>query len=144
MSINPQRRRLLKWLATGIGASSIQALAGPTVPAASRSYAVVVIGGGFAGATFARTLRRLDANVGITLVEPCHQYHCCPMGVEYLVGKRDEETLVFGYEQLRAEGIEVVQSFSMTNQGTLNRLAQLLHPCTFLSALPTMSLLWMR
>ena len=108
MSINPQRRRLLKWLATGIGASSIQALARPEVPAAARSYAVVVIGGGFAGATFARTLRRLDANVGITLVEPCHQYHCCPMGVEYLVGKRDEETLVFGYEQLRAEGIEVV------------------------------------
>lgn len=29
-------------------------------------------------------------------------------GVEYLVGKRDEETLIFGYAQLRAEGIEVV------------------------------------
>lgn len=108
MSINSQRRLLLKWLATGIGASSIHALARPALPATVHSYAVVVIGGGFAGATFARTLRRLDTSVGITLVEPCRQYHCCPLGVEYLVGKRDEETLVFGYEQLRAEGIEVL------------------------------------
>ncbi|OLF54100.1 hypothetical protein BTN82_13680 [Pseudomonas chlororaphis] len=106
--MNLQRRRLLKWLATGIGASSIQALARPAGPVKARSYRVVVIGGGFAGATFARTLRRLDANVGITLVEPNRQYHCCPLGVEYLVGKRDEKTLVFGYEQLRAEGIDVV------------------------------------
>ncbi|WP_081375466.1 FAD-dependent oxidoreductase [Pseudomonas chlororaphis] len=108
MPMNLQRRRLLKWLATGIGASSIQALARPAGPVKARSYRVVVIGGGFAGATFARTLRRLDANVGITLVEPNRQYHCCPLGVEYLVGKRDEKTLVFGYEQLRAEGIDVV------------------------------------
>ncbi|MFJ3521406.1 FAD-dependent oxidoreductase [Pseudomonas sp. NPDC090203] len=106
--MNYQRRRLLKWLATGIGASSFQAFAGPVVPAATRSYAVVVIGGGFAGATFARTLRRLDANVCITLVEPSRQYHCCLLGGEYLVGKRNEETLVFGYEQLRVEGIKVV------------------------------------
>ncbi|MFJ4384027.1 FAD-dependent oxidoreductase [Pseudomonas sp. NPDC089408] len=108
MSINRKRRLLLKWLATGIGAASIQTLARPMVPMATRSYAVVVIGGGFAGATFARTLRRLDTNVKITLIEPSQQYHCCPLGVEYLVNKRDEETLVFGYEQLRAEGIEVI------------------------------------
>lgn len=108
MSMNPQRRRLLRWLATGIGVSSIRALARPAEPVAAYSYAVVVIGGGFAGATFARTLKRLDGNVRITLIEPCRKYHCCPLGVEYLVGKRDERTLVFGYEQLCAEGIEVV------------------------------------
>ncbi|WP_161906156.1 FAD-dependent oxidoreductase [Pseudomonas sp. L13] len=106
--MNPQRRLLLKWLATGIGASSIQALASTAMPAAPPSYRVVVIGGGFAGATFARTLRRLDSKVGITLVEPGRQYHCCPLGAEYLVGKRDEKTLIFGYEQLCAEGIEVI------------------------------------
>lgn len=108
MSINPQRRMLLKWLATGIGVSSIQAFARPVVPVSVSSHGVVVIGGGFAGATFARTLRRLDANVSITLVEPSRRYHCCPLGVEFLVGKRDEATLVFGYEQLCAEGIEVI------------------------------------
>ncbi|MBN1080515.1 NAD(P)/FAD-dependent oxidoreductase [Pseudomonas sp. 1079] len=80
MSMNPQRRLLLRWLATGIGVSSIQALARPAVAVTAHSYAVVVIGGGFAGATFARTLRRLDANVGITLVEPSRQYHCCLLG----------------------------------------------------------------
>ncbi|EIK73140.1 pyridine nucleotide-disulfide oxidoreductase [Pseudomonas synxantha BG33R] len=106
--MNRQRRLLLKWLATGIGASSIQTLATPMGHVTASSYAVVVIVGGFAGATFARTLRRLDSSVGITLVEPSPQYHCCPLGVEYLVGKRDEETLIFGYAQLRAEGIEVV------------------------------------
>ncbi|MBX8474267.1 NAD(P)/FAD-dependent oxidoreductase [Pseudomonas cichorii] len=106
--MSPQRRMLLKWLATGIGASSIQAMALPVLPVVTRSYTVLVIGGGFAGATFARTLRRLDANVDITLIEPSRQYHCCPLGVEYLVSKRDEETLVFGYERLRAEGIKVI------------------------------------
>ncbi|WP_236166907.1 FAD-dependent oxidoreductase [Pseudomonas fulva] len=99
---------MLKWLATGIGASSIQILARPMVPVTTCSYAVVVIGGGFAGATFARTLKRLDANVKVTLIEPNQQYHSCLLGGEYLVNKRDEETLIFGYEQLRVEGIEVI------------------------------------
>ncbi|WP_052659272.1 FAD-dependent oxidoreductase [Pseudomonas sp. LFM046] len=113
--MDEQRRRLLKWLSGGVGLSVIPALARAGITAAgAEKRSVLVIGGGFAGATFARTLRRLDPAISITLVEPSREYHSCPLGIEYLVGKRAEETLVFGYDRLRAEGIEIVHQRALS------------------------------
>jgi len=39
---------------------------------------VVVIGGGFAGATCARTLKRLDPGIAVTLVEANRTFLSCP------------------------------------------------------------------
>ncbi|WPO46643.1 FAD-dependent oxidoreductase [Pseudomonas sp. S1Bt23] len=104
-----ERRTLLKWLATGAGFAALDAVAGPALKFASTErFKVVVIGGGFAGATFARTLRHLAPNVNITLIEENPKYHCGPLGAECLVDKRDEKTLTFDYAKLAAEGITVV------------------------------------
>ncbi|MGE7958416.1 FAD-dependent oxidoreductase [Pseudomonas sp. NPDC089530] len=104
-----ERRTLLKWLATGAGVAALDAVAGPTLKFASaEAFKVVVIGGGFAGATFARTLRHLAPDVKITLIEENPKYHCGPLGAEYLVDKRDEKTLTFDYTKLAAEGINIV------------------------------------
>ncbi|BBN57395.1 hypothetical protein TRE132_55200 [Pseudomonas chlororaphis subsp. aurantiaca] len=104
-----ERRKLLKWLATGAGFAVLGAVAGPVIKTAyPEKLRVVVIGGGFAGATFARALRRLDPNVHITLIEENPQYHCGPLGAEYLVDKRDEKTLTFDYKNLAFEGITIV------------------------------------
>lgn len=104
-----ERRKLLKYLATGAGLAALEAVAGPAINIPYiATFKVVVIGGGFAGATFARMLRRLDPQVNITLIEKNPEYHCDPLGAEYLVDKRDEKTLTFNYTRLELEGINVV------------------------------------
>ena len=42
---------------------------------------VVVVGGGFGGATCAKYLRRADATLDVTLVEPHPQFMTCPFSV---------------------------------------------------------------
>lgn len=64
------------------------------------SKKIVIIGGGFAGATLANTLHTLDKTLHITLIEPNKYYHSCPLGAEYLVGKRTKESLTFSYRNL--------------------------------------------
>ncbi|VVP34036.1 Sulfide dehydrogenase [flavocytochrome c] flavoprotein chain [Pseudomonas fluorescens] len=112
--MNNQRRRLLRWLATGVGFSAVHALAAGSIQSGAPSTKVVVIGGGFAGATFARTLHRLDPTVSITLIEPNRHYHCCPLGAEFLVGKRSEQSLMFSYDKLIESGIEVVYDYALS------------------------------
>lgn len=64
------------------------------------TYSIVIIGGGFAGATFAKSMRALQPSIKITLIEPNEYYYSCPMGAEYLVAKRPLATLRFSYQTL--------------------------------------------
>src|SRR3954451_19779833 len=68
---------------------------------------VVVIGGGFAGATCARTLKRLDPKLAVTLVEPNAEYIACPFSNLVIAGLRDLRDQQFGYDKVRAAGIEL-------------------------------------
>ena len=53
---------------------------------------VVVIGGGFGGATAARYIRQLDPAVEVTLIEPNRVFHTCPFSNYVLAGfKRMED-----------------------------------------------------
>src|SRR4051794_6838533 len=69
---------------------------------------VVVIGGGFAGATCARALKRLDPRLSVALVEPNAAYTACPFSNLVIAGLRDLRDQQFGYEKVRAAGIELV------------------------------------
>src|SRR4051812_37652589 len=64
---------------------------------------VVVIGGGFAGATCARDLQR--SGLAVTLAEPNPLYTACPFSNEVIAGLRPFEAQRFGYDALRAEGV---------------------------------------
>lgn len=64
---------------------------------------VVVIGGGFAGATCARELKRRNLNV--TLVEPSTTYSSCPCSNSVLAGLRPLSAQQFGYDALKRDGI---------------------------------------
>ena len=66
---------------------------------------VVVIGGGFAGATCARYLHR--AGVKVTLVEPAATYVACPFSNGVLAGLRDIKDQTFTYDALKAEGLAI-------------------------------------
>src|SRR4051794_28227153 len=68
---------------------------------------VVVIGGGFAGAPCARALKRLDPRLSVTLVEPNAEYTACPFSNLVIAGLRDLRDQQFGYNKVRASGIEL-------------------------------------
>src|ERR1700739_1586033 len=82
-----------------------------TFPCPSRAQAIariVVIGGGFGGATCARALRRIDAKFQVTLVEPNRIFTACPFSNEVIAGLRDIEAQQFSYDRIAAEGGSVI------------------------------------
>lgn len=82
----------------------------PAIGRAQTAAHVVVVGGGFGGATAARYLRRADPDLRITLVEPNERFVTCPFSNLYLGGLRDFDSITHGYDGLRAAGIEVVHA----------------------------------
>lgn len=70
---------------------------------------VVIIGGGFAGATCARYLRRAGAALDITLVEPNAQYVTCPFSNAVIAGMKSLSALTVDYTRLRdRHGVKMV------------------------------------
>jgi sulfide dehydrogenase [flavocytochrome c] flavoprotein chain len=70
---------------------------------------VVGIGGGFAGATCARTLKHLDPRLVVTLVEPSTTYTACPFNHEVIGGIRELRDQEFTYDKLAGNGIELAK-----------------------------------
>jgi sulfide dehydrogenase [flavocytochrome c] flavoprotein chain len=101
------RRCFLKSISAAAGASVL------TVPqsfAATPKARVVVVGGGFGGASAARYLRLLDPGIDVTLIERGKLYTSCPLSNEVVSGERDIRTLQRGYEGLARRGVKVVHA----------------------------------
>jgi len=72
---------------------------------------VVVVGGGFGGATCAKYIRRADPAIEVTLVEPRRQFVTCPFSNAVLAGLRDMASLTYGYDGLQQRhGVRVVHA----------------------------------
>ncbi len=69
---------------------------------------VVVIGGGFGGASCARSLRKINPKLRVTLVEPSRIFTACPFSNEVIAGLRGIEAQQFGYDKIAAGGVTVV------------------------------------
>jgi sulfide dehydrogenase [flavocytochrome c] flavoprotein subunit len=95
------RRDFLKAAATGASAALL------SLPALGQGAGgrVVVIGGGFAGATCARMLKRLDPRLAVTLVEANDKFIACPFSNGVIVGLRELEAQIFGYDALAKDGV---------------------------------------
>lgn len=91
----------------GLGAAAI---ALPAVQAADASAHVVIVGGGFGGATAARHLRQLAPKLRVTLVEPAQRFYTCPFSNLYLAGLRSWESIGHGYDDLAATGVRVIHA----------------------------------
>src|SRR5439155_21312015 len=70
---------------------------------------VVVIGGGFAGATCARALKRLDPRLTVTLVEQSASFTACPFSNEVIAGLRDLRDQEFTYDKLAGSGVDLAR-----------------------------------
>ena len=91
--------------AAGFGAAGCASMAGD--PAPSSGKRVVVIGGGWGGATAARYVRLADPSIEVVLLEPNREFVSCPFSNLVLSGVRTLGDLTFGYDGLRKQGVKV-------------------------------------
>jgi sulfide dehydrogenase [flavocytochrome c] flavoprotein subunit len=109
MQIN--RRDFVKLTSASIGlgivANSLQALAKATTKPLGR---VVIIGGGYAGATAAKYIRMWSmGRIEVVVVEASQQFVSCPLSNLVLGGSKSIDELTFGYDLLAANhGIQWV------------------------------------
>lgn len=91
-------------------ALAFAALALPRAYAQStRAARVLIVGGGFAGATCARYLKLLAPAIDVTLVEPEREYVTCPGSNAVITGTGTMHRLRHGYTHLTADhGVQIV------------------------------------
>jgi NADPH-dependent 2,4-dienoyl-CoA reductase/sulfur reductase-like enzyme len=70
---------------------------------------VVVVGGGFGGASCARALRQADPRIAVTLVEASATFTACPFSNSVIGGLRELSAQQFTYERVAADGITLVR-----------------------------------
>ncbi|MBK6862811.1 MAG: FAD-dependent oxidoreductase [Ideonella sp.] len=102
------RRRELLAASAALGALSLAGCATgmATGPSIGR---VVVVGGGYGGATAARYLRLWGGNIDVTLVERNAEFVSCPISNLVLGGHKDMAFITRGYGGLSAAGVKVVK-----------------------------------
>jgi NADPH-dependent 2,4-dienoyl-CoA reductase/sulfur reductase-like enzyme len=105
------RRAFLKASGTGAGVLAVAGVAGcaglrgETDPKGARR--VVVVGGGWGGATAAKYVRLADPSIEVVLLEPSRKFISCPFSNLVLSGARGLGSLTFGYGGLREYGVKV-------------------------------------
>lgn len=102
------RRAFLNCLASGLALSGCSRFR-----TAERSAPhVVVVGGGFAGSTCAKYLKKLDPAIQVSLIEPKRSYLSCPGSNWLLVGLTDWTQLRMSYQGLAPEIQRIEDSVS--------------------------------
>jgi NADH dehydrogenase FAD-containing subunit len=101
------RRSFTGFMAAGVG--TLLSAGAPAVLAGARPR-VVIIGGGFGGATLARYLRLWDPGIEVVLIERQRHFVSCPMSNLVLSGDRTLEQNVHGYEALARRGVTLLRA----------------------------------
>ncbi len=103
------RREFLRTSSVGLGlaaAGCAPAIKGDFAPKTGRR--VVVIGGGWGGATAAKYVRLAEPAIEVILLEPNRTFVSCPFSNLVLSGVRSLDSLTFGYGGLRKHGVRVL------------------------------------
>src|SRR5215470_7268847 len=90
-------------------AASAAAFSSPAISQGAGAR-VVVVGGGFAGATCARALKTADPRLVVTLVEANKTFTASPLSNAVIAGLRDFKLQQFGYDKIAAEGVTLALS----------------------------------
>jgi sulfite dehydrogenase len=106
-TVNFGRRQ---WLGAGaaLAVTSLAGCAGLSASGPSLGR-VVVVGGGYGGATAARYLKLWGGNVDVTLVERNADFVSCPISNLVLGGYKQMSDITRGYGGLKSVGVKVVQ-----------------------------------
>ena len=102
------RRDLLKYgLLFGAGLHSM--------PSFAKYAKVIVVGGGFAGATAAKYIRMLDPSIHVTLIEPKSEYMTCPGSNWVLGGIAEFADVTQNYQHLKnRHGVNIIHDWVKT------------------------------
>jgi sulfide dehydrogenase [flavocytochrome c] flavoprotein chain len=101
------RRRSLLGAGAALAATTLAGCAGmSSSPSIGR---VVVVGGGYGGATAARYLKLWGGNVEVTLVERNADFVSCPISNLVLGGFKQMSDITRSYDGLKAVGVKVVR-----------------------------------
>jgi len=99
------RRRFLT-----LGAAAAGLFLPARLAAQAAAPRVVVVGGGFAGASCARALRQADPRIAVTLVEPNRTFTACPFSNAVIAGLRELSAQEFTYDRIAADGIVLART----------------------------------
>jgi len=75
--------------------------------AAEAKRKVIVIGGGWGGATAAKYIRLNDPSIEVTLLEPNKEFISCPFSNLVLAGVEQLKNLTMNYNGLRKHGVRI-------------------------------------
>ncbi len=100
--MKPRTRSRRNFLKASLAATLL-----PMPALAQNQPRVIVVGGGFAGATCARTLKRLVPVARVTLVEANSTFTACPFSNGVVTGLRDLRAQQFVYEALDRQGLSL-------------------------------------
>ena len=118
--MNPLNRRDFLKLA---GALSAFAALPRGVGAATTPPRVVVVGGGFGGATVAKYLRMWGGNIDVTLVDANASHVSCILSNLVVTGALSMTRITLGFDSLKNNhGVKVVQGRAMSVDGAGNTL----------------------
>lgn len=106
-----KRRALLQGLGGGSAALIAGAMTGCAMPGGSAKAKVVVIGGGYAGATAAKYLRIWsNGGIDVTMVEPNPAFVSCPLSNLVVAGMKQMSDITTPYDNLtKRHGVKVVR-----------------------------------
>jgi len=97
------RRHVLQGIAAGAGVAMM-----PTASMAQTRANIVIVGGGFGGATAALHLKTLLPSASITLVEQNPTFTACPFSNLVIGNLRDLSAQTFTYDTIAARGVRVI------------------------------------
>lgn len=100
------RREFIKWASA---LSALSATGCASIGSGPSIGRVVVVGGGFAGATAAKYIRKWGPNIDVTLVERNSEFISCPMSNLVLGGSRSMADITVGYDGLSKYDVRVLR-----------------------------------
>ena len=106
-----QRRQLIQTMVAGSAVGVLGLTAGCASPGGSAGPKVVVVGGGYGGATAAKYVRLWsDYRIDVTLVEPNAAFVSCPISNLVLGGSKTMADITTPYDNLtRRHGVRMVR-----------------------------------
>ena len=106
-----QRRQMIQLAGSGIALGSASLLSGCANTANGKGPKVVVVGGGYGGATAAKYIRMWsDYGISVTLVEPQSQFVSCPISNLVIGGVKTIADVTTPYDNLsKRHGVQMVR-----------------------------------
>jgi len=117
------RRTFIKLLGAVGVVSTTGGLVFPNNTAAGDKARVIVVGGGFGGATCANYLRQYDSSLNVTLIEPNIQFVTCPFSNTVLAGMKSIKYITHNYDGLRKNhGVNIIHDMVISIDATAKKL----------------------